>query len=650
MKRKLAENIVVRHLICLFIFLSALMGHTTYAQGQTETCIGFDSIKAASIEEYIERIATPLIQSQSIVGMGVSLVHCGKIIHLSGHGYADLDNQISVDPSLHLFRVGSVTKAFTFTALMQLVEAGQVKIDANINDYLGDFQIPDGRFGPIKVKDLFTHRTGFEDGAAGYLFERDPKDQISLEAFLKRHQPSRVRQAGSVTSYSNYSVGLAGRIIEIVSGKSYDDYITNHIFAPLEMKSSTALEPNSLIGGGMSPELAARLASVYSVDKQGPELQSFEYIGHVSPAGAISSTPNDMARFMLAIVSSEHPGKFQMLKPVTLDQFRTRPYSNRIGATDFAFGLLNGELEGYETLHHRGATLTSFSSMILVPDKQVGVFITTNGARNPLAPHDLAERILTENFLTSGVNERPSLPLQDVSSYTGNYLTNRRSFTKLEKIFYPFAGLAKVKAGENNKLLISGPKVDQGTYRFLGDRKFENTQSGKVIMFESDTSGSMHRFYSTEGHIAYERQSLSSSLSLLFSIFALALVAALTQLVASLMEFRSKVTSSTVWTALGILSPLSVILVVVLFVLSLHQLAQFGTEIVYIWPTSFLKILVIAILISIPLWAAQTGRILFYLVKRDLAGKENVIQVSFAFFLVLLILILNEWNMIGFKW
>src|SRR5215207_5185840 len=178
------------------------------------------------------------MQKHHIAGAAVSVVKDGKLFFAKGYGYADLENKIPVDPERTNFRIGSLAKLFTWTAVMQLAEQGKLDLNADVNDYL-DFRIPDTYPQPITLKDLMTHTPGFED----LYYERFAKDPNELQPpreWLISHMPARVRPPGEVAAYSSYGTALAGYIVARVSGEPYDQYIQEHILSPLGMLHTTA--------------------------------------------------------------------------------------------------------------------------------------------------------------------------------------------------------------------------------------------------------------------------------------------------------------------------------------------------------------------------------------------------------------------------
>jgi CubicO group peptidase (beta-lactamase class C family) len=198
------------------------------------------------------------MEDHHIVGVAVSVVKDGKLFFAKGYGYADLENNIRVDPEATLFKLGSLTKLFTWTAVMQLAEQGKLDLDADVNTYL-DFRIPDTYPQPITLKHLMAHTSGFEDLHAEMVTLAE-ENLLPPREWLASHIPARVRPPGEVAAYSNYGAALAGYIVARVSGQSYSQYVQEHILDPLGMEGTTALWPTP-------PELLARESVGYMYDE-----------------------------------------------------------------------------------------------------------------------------------------------------------------------------------------------------------------------------------------------------------------------------------------------------------------------------------------------------------------------------------------------
>jgi CubicO group peptidase (beta-lactamase class C family) len=184
----------------------------------------------AELEVFLDELLGMEMEKYRIAGAAVSVVKDGELFFAKGYGYADLENDIPVDPEQTIFRIGSVTKLFTSTAVMQLAEQGKLDLDADINTYL-DFRIPGAYPQPITLKHLMTHTAGFED----LYFERlalDADDLLPPREWLVSHMPARVRPPGEAAAYSSYGTSLAGYIVARVSGEPYAQYIQEKYLEP----------------------------------------------------------------------------------------------------------------------------------------------------------------------------------------------------------------------------------------------------------------------------------------------------------------------------------------------------------------------------------------------------------------------------------
>ena len=173
---------------------------------------------------------------------------------------------------------------------MQLVEQGKLDLDTDVNSYL-DFQIPKTYPEPITMKNLLTHTSGFEESNIGMLAWQ-PEQLTLLSDFLKAHIPARVFPPGMLGAYSNYGAALAGYIVERISGMPYAEYVEKNIFQPLGMRHSSLRQP-------LPMDLALDMAGGYKYMDGEYKQGEFELL-QAYPAGSVSATGDDMAKFMIA--------------------------------------------------------------------------------------------------------------------------------------------------------------------------------------------------------------------------------------------------------------------------------------------------------------------------------------------------------------
>ncbi|HEX6305135.1 MAG TPA: serine hydrolase [Anaerolineales bacterium] len=350
----------------------------------------------AELEAFLDDLFGRQMEENHIAGAAISVVKDGKLFFTKGYGYADLENGIPVDPEQTIFRIGSVGKLFTWTAVMQLVEQGKLDLDADINTYL-DFRIPDTYPGPITLKHLLTHTSGLEDRWFGSAVT-DARDLVPVREFLVSDIWRRVRPPGDA-GYSNYNPVLAGYIVARVSGQPYDQYVQEHILDPLGMRYSTARFP-------VPPGLRAYASLGYTYADG--DFQVFpDYFGHPAgmPSGSHQATVTDMARFMIAHLqggrySDANIPEGRILKESTAQQMHSTLYTPDPRLSGTAYGLFDMSENGQRVLGHIGYLPPMHGLLLLLPDQNLGVYVVYNsdGGGNLTNQHSGFQRAFFDHY------------------------------------------------------------------------------------------------------------------------------------------------------------------------------------------------------------------------------------------------------------
>jgi CubicO group peptidase (beta-lactamase class C family) len=323
------------------------------------------ALTADDLNAWLDGYMPYALHTGDIAGAVVAVVKDGQIVTERGYGYADVEKRTPVDPKLTLFRPGSVSKLFTWTAVMQQVEQGKIDLDADVNQYL-DFKIPARDGKPVTMRQLMQHVAGFEEQAKGIMSD-DPKSP-NFEALLKQWVPERVFVPGTTPAYSNYGASLAGYIVQRVSGESFDDYLDKHIFAPLDMKHSTFRQP-------LPADLEPLMSQCYSLASE--PAKKFEIIGP-APAGSLSSPGEDMAHFMIAhLQNGEYHGN-RILKAETAEMMHNSPLTILPPLNRMELGFFETNLNGREVIAHLGDTQCFHTSLHLFLKEGVGFYVSFN--------------------------------------------------------------------------------------------------------------------------------------------------------------------------------------------------------------------------------------------------------------------------------
>lgn len=376
------------------------------------------SLSRAELEAYLDGFFPYALQRGDIAGAVVAVVKEGEVLLLKGYGVSDVASGAAVDPDTTMFRPGSISKMFTATAVMQLVEAGKLQLDRDVNDYL-DFDIPSTFDQPITLRQLLTHTAGFEDVFKNVLLDR-AQDTPTLESYVKRALPRRVFAPGSMVAYSNYGVTLAGYIVQRVSGETYERYMQSHIFEPLGMTHSTFLQP-------VPESIAAQAPQGYMAASKPASL--FEFLGTV-PSGGLSSTGADMARFMLAHLGSNGSGG--ILRPETMAQMHEPVFRSVPQLQAMMFGFYGENRNGQRIVGHAGDLMSFHADLHLLLDAQVGLFVGMNSLGRDGSSTALRTALFNgfmDRYFPSPLPDEPTLDsaLEHGRQIAGSYLPSRRA-------------------------------------------------------------------------------------------------------------------------------------------------------------------------------------------------------------------------------
>ncbi|HEY7639823.1 MAG TPA: serine hydrolase domain-containing protein [Steroidobacteraceae bacterium] len=388
-----------------------------------------------------------------VAGATFAIVKDDALLLTRAYGFADVEKQIPVSAQDTLFRPASISKLFTWTAVMQQVEAGKLDLDHDINEYL-DFRIEGYGGAPIKLRHLMTHTAGFEESLLDLLVN-DIGHVKPLGEALKGSIPARIYPPGTVPAYSNYGASLAGYIVSRVSGEPFEQYIESHIFKPLKMEHSTFRQT-------LPEPLRTNLSNSYHAASGKPV--PFEY-GSDAPAGALSATAPDMAQFMMAHLNGGLlPGgddSGRILKPETTELMHS--VANRPGPVVDAmcYGFYEQSRNGVRAIAH-GGDLTAFhSELVLIPSAKVGLFMSFNSSGKDNSVYKIRTAVY-EAFMdryfprqAPAAVATPADTKEHAAAVLGNYETSRRADQNLFSFFYMF-GQTPAQLSDDGSLVING--------------------------------------------------------------------------------------------------------------------------------------------------------------------------------------------------
>ncbi|WP_438862441.1 serine hydrolase domain-containing protein [Neptunicella sp.] len=475
-----------RYLLSAVILLFSCVGLTN---AQDDSSV--ESEPLPGLESFMDGLVNAQLKNSHIAGGTIGIVKDGKVLMAKGYGYADVKNRVPVSGEKTLFRPGSTSKLFTYTAVMQLAEQGKIDLNADANSYLTQFQIPDTFEKPIKVIDLLTHTAGFEEKFINMIVF-DEKELVPMDQFLANGLPDRVRPVGQNSSYSNHAVAIAGLIVANVSGMSFDEYVEKNIFYPLGMNSTTFREP-------LPANLIDNMSNgyTYNPDTETYHQEKFEMVHMLAPAGSSSSTAADMAKFMIAHLNQGSYNGVSILQPETTAKMHSKLYSKNFGGHAMDYGFYETSYKGLDMIGHGGDLLFFHSDMYLLPEQNFGIFMSFNTADVGETRNIIITALLDEYFTQeTEVPKSPADFASKVGNYVGEYQFMRHSSSDFTKSAGLLGGTLSVSPGEDNTLLI---KPMGGRFAQVDDHLFVSVDLSSPdfskITFNLDANGEADELY-----------------------------------------------------------------------------------------------------------------------------------------------------------
>jgi CubicO group peptidase (beta-lactamase class C family) len=623
-----------------------LDGPTMDGEAERELVEGrFADDSAEAVTAFVDGALKGMLRAGRLPAMTVAVVRDDALLMARGYGLADVATARPVEPERTLFRIGSVSKTFTWTAVMMLAERGLVDLDRDVNEYLRHVEVAAAFGEPVTLRHLMSHRAGFEDTVQ--LFAVADDDPRTLSELLAAHQPRRVFAPGTRTSYSNWGAALAAQIVEDVTGERYGDWLERAVLDPLGMHDTTWISPFF-----MDEPLRERLANGYQRKHGALAWQRYMQIGAYWPAGGIASTATDMARWMRFHLNGGELDGVHLLGADTHAAMWTRAYGDRANGADVAHGFQDRWHNGVRLLGHGGGTAAFLTNMILVPELGLGVFVSQNSthAADPI-------RLLAE-MIVDHVQGTPYVPMlvdpdaeggDAVRELAGSYVNNRRIFST----FMAIAGLqfARVTPVDGFGFVFGGGG-QEGYYRQLADDTdvFE-ASTGDRIAVVRDGRGRVVALADGSGVHTLERANIRTHPATFFVMLGLALLFAVTRLSGAWRRFGRGTAAgfaSRIASGIGLGAAVAVLIFVGSAIFLVVQFVDFDMAEMprrYPVPAMFYVhyagwlVAAAAIALLFGLWPAWT--------QAHWGILRRVHYTLFAGVMVLLMLLLWQWRVIG---
>ncbi len=356
--------------------------------------------------EKTKRVLEEEIQKQldrGVASVSIALVRDGKIVWEAAFGYMNVAMQVPATPET-IYVVGSTFKAATATALLQLAEQGKFALDDAINDYLGDSKVQDLADSPVTFRHILCHGSGLQAGANTVdVWSRTLPDSLEeLTVKLKSVRPPMEKW-----EYNNYAYGLAGLLVERISGQPYEEYIREHVLKPLGIETPGPVSP--------TPAMLGYLALPYVVGPGSKPQPVSRTRYDVYPAGDIYLTASDMARFLGAHLQE---GEWQGQRLISAESTRE---AHRVQFQGYGLGWGVSGGPGQRLISHGGGVLGFATQMLGDLDARVGVYVASNSGNMSKIAQAAIQLLRGEDYVAP--KERPVIELEasDLEPLIGKY-------------------------------------------------------------------------------------------------------------------------------------------------------------------------------------------------------------------------------------
>ncbi|MBW8879976.1 MAG: beta-lactamase family protein [Asticcacaulis sp.] len=473
-------------------------------------------ISADDIETFTDSVVRTLMQRDHVLGATVAVVQGNTPLLVKGYGYDRLSPARRVDPNNSMFRIGSVTKTFTWIVARQEIEAGRIGLDSPIGDYVpADIFTEDGRYKPITLRVLMDHTGGFDDTSLGHLFQLNGARINGPDSYFRRHKPRRVREPGQFSTYSNYGAALAATALsQTAKAKDVPSLMEARIFQPLGMDHTTLREPypaNNLnlenLPAPMAANLTGDLSDGFIWDGATYKAQPFDHAIPMSGALGGTSTAKDMARLMSVMLANGQADGIQLYNGTSAAAFRTPMLKAPEGYNGWASGLMiRTAPSGYVTYGHGGSTLWFNSNLVVVPEMNLGIFIATN-TQTGTALADSFPNLLLDH-LEGDLVRAPLMPTPNQAyaehkayydAIRGKYVSTRRAYGGLEGAVTRLINTVEVGVDGDGRLILD---TQDGTSAFVpaSAQGFFNPQDSEDPG-PAGSLGGLHFLTSGDGHV-----------------------------------------------------------------------------------------------------------------------------------------------------
>ncbi|MBU3132326.1 beta-lactamase family protein [Clostridium gasigenes] len=471
-----------------------------------------------NLQQFMDKFFKDNMEKYSIPGASVIVVKDGEEVFKKGYGYSNLDENIQVNPDETIFPAASVSKLFTATAIMQLYEQEKIDLNENVEKYIAPYKITNSYNEVVTCANLLTHSSGVDEGSELNGNTRNQDDIKSQEYYFDSHKPKVVREPNTASRYSNQGYNILGYVIEKVSGISYEEYIKKNILEPLKMDNSLVRFKNDNTATGYE-----------FVDGAFNKVPlAYQY---TSGSSGINAPVSDMKNFMIAHLNNGEFEGNRILNEEISKEMKSKQFANNEILPGMGYGFIRSNRNGQEILKHEGALSGFTTTMFLIPEEKIGIYVATNSL-SPL-PFNIEDEFLNKFYPKENTKFKNIEPnsSKDYSKYEGTYRSYdgiaKSNIMKIGFLMDPTMDLQITdnKNGTLNLKEYTNAKEENITMLVEIEEGVFAREDGKGdFTFKVESNGKVTYAFNDVSHNSFERIKFYDSRSFNISLFRLVII------------------------------------------------------------------------------------------------------------------------------
>ena len=434
---------------------------------------------SGSMEEFTDAFMAQSLNEMHMPGAVVVIVQDGQVVVAKGYGLADVENTTAITAQTPI-QIASLAKLMTFTGVVQLAERGEIAFTDEVNQYL-ETPLDDAGYAPIQIHHLLTHTEGFEDRTVG-IVARTENDIQPLQPFFANTTPARVVAPGEMISYGNFGAVLAGVVIERVSGQNFADYMNANLFAPIGMETSSMRAP-------LPADIVATMAKEYTYESGAFQAIPLVY-PNVTPAGGLTSSGDDMARYMLMLLNDGEVDDQRVLSSASVQAMFAQQFTGHPDLPGTTYGFMEQFENGQRILRRDGYGTESRARVMFIPEQNLGVFVYYNVGENDLRDAFFGQFL--DEFYPAPNADSPTASDSAESRFAvdGFYAAVQSDQTTYGKLQILFAGLMQITTNEDGTVTINPINFD--AYAGIGrPSQWIETSAGFFVRADDGEEGQL---------------------------------------------------------------------------------------------------------------------------------------------------------------